>query len=186
MGRLTFTQTPLPGVQLIQRHRIGDRRGFLDRLFCEESLRQAGWYSPIAQINLTYTRRRGTVRGLHFQYPPHAETKLVACLRGAIWDVAVDLRRGSPSFLSWHAEELSAENQRSLLIPEGFAHGFQAMTDDVEMLYCHSHSYAPDSEGGLHPQDQALGIHWPLPISEMSERDASHSPVHPGFEGIKV
>ncbi|MDZ7804392.1 MAG: dTDP-4-dehydrorhamnose 3,5-epimerase family protein [Thiohalophilus sp.] len=128
MSRLQYSDTPLPGLRLIQRQRIGDHRGFMDRLFCAEELAEAGWVRPIAQINHTYTHRRGTVRGMHFQSPPHAEMKLVTCLRGAVWDVAIDLRPDSPTFLAWHGEELSPDNQRALLIPEGFAHGFQALT----------------------------------------------------------
>lgn len=185
MSRLQYSDTTLPGLRLIQRHRIGDHRGFLDRLFCDEELTAAGWVRPIAQINHTYTHQKGTVRGLHFQYPPHAEMKLVTCLRGVVWDVAVDLRPDSPTFLSWHAEELSRENQRALLIPEGFAHGFQTLTPDVEMLYCHTGSYAPDAEGGLHPEDTRLSINWPQPITELSERDASHPAVTDKFEGVK-
>ena len=184
MSRLTSSDTPLDGVKLFQRQRIGDHRGFLDRLFCADTLQAAGWRKPIAQINHTYTRQRGTVRGMHFQYPPHAEMKLVTCLRGAILDVAVDLRPGSPTFLSWHAEELSAENQRSLLIPEGFAHGFQTLSDDVEMLYCHSERYTPEAEGGLNPQDSRLAIAWPLPVSELSARDASHILIGNDFKGV--
>lgn len=186
MSRLQYSNTSLPGLRLIQRQRIGDQRGFLDRLFCAEELAAAGWLRPIAQINHTYTQRQGTVRGMHFQYPPHAEMKLVTCLRGAVWDVAVDLRQDSPTFLSWHAEELSPENQRALLIPEGFAHGFQALTSDVEMLYCHSASYAPDAEGGLHPEDSSLSINWPQPISELSERDTSHPLINDEFKGVKI
>lgn len=186
MSRLTWSDTPLDGLKLVQRQRAGDHRGFLDRLFCAGDLRAAGWHKPIAQINHTYTRQQGTVRGLHFQYPPHAEMKLVTCLHGTILDVAVDLRQDSPTFLSWHAEELSAENQRSLLIPEGFAHGFQALSNDVEMLYCHSESYTPEAEGGLHPQDPRLDINWPLPVSELSARDASHALIGNDFEGVAL
>jgi len=182
MSRLQYSETPLPGLRLIQRQRIGDQRGFLDRLFCAEELAGAGW----VQINHTCTHRQGTVRGMHFQYPPHSEMKLVICLRGTVWDVAVDLRPDSPTFLSWHAEELSPENQRAMLIPEGFAHGFQALTPDVEMLYCHTVSYTPEAEGGLHPEDPRLSIKWPQPITELSERDASHPMINDGFKGVKI
>lgn len=178
--------TPLTGLKLIQRERIGDQRGFLERLFCAEELAIAGWNRSVVQINHTYTHRQGTVRGLHFQYPPHMEMKLVTCLSGAVWDVAVDLRSDSPTFLSWHAEELSADNQRSYLIPEGFAHGFQSLTDDVEMLYCHSASYTPEAEGGLNPRDPKLAINWPLDISEISDRDASHPLDGNTFKGIQI
>ena len=124
MRRLTITDLSLGGVKLVERKRIGDRRGFLTRVFCADELAEAGWTDPIAQVNHTYTARRGTVRGMHFQRPPHAEMKLVTCLRGEIWDVALDVRNGSPTYLQWCAETLSADNGRALLIPQGFAHGF--------------------------------------------------------------
>ncbi|MBS0372164.1 MAG: dTDP-4-dehydrorhamnose 3,5-epimerase [Proteobacteria bacterium] len=185
MNRLTITPLPLDGLKLVEAQRIGDARGFLTRLFCAEELLSAGWSKPIAQINHTYTARRGTVRGLHFQHPPHAEMKLVRCIRGEVWDVAVDLRRSSASFLHWHAEKLSADNGRALLLPEGFAHGFQTLSDDVEMLYCHSAAYAPAAEDGLHAEDPRLAIPWPLPITELSARDQDHPPLTEGFAGIK-
>jgi dTDP-4-dehydrorhamnose 3,5-epimerase len=138
MARFTVEATPLSGLKLIQRQKLEDSRGFFSRFFCAEELANAGFAQPVAQMNHTLTRRRGSVRGLHFQYPPHAEDKLVSCLHGEIFDVAIDIRRDSPTFLHWHAEKLSAENGRSLLIPKGFAHGFQALTDDAELLYVHS------------------------------------------------
>ena len=173
-GRFDIVTTPIDGLVRIDRRRMGDERGWLERMFCAEELAAAGWSGGIAQINHTLTTRRGTVRGMHFQRAPHAEKKLVSCLVGEVLDVAVDLREESPSFLSWHAEVLSAENARSLLIPEGFAHGFQTLSDNVEMLYFHSVPYAPQAEGGLRPDDSRLEIAWPLAITEMSERDRSH------------
>jgi len=174
----------LVGLMRIERQRLGDSRGYLSRLFCAEELASAGWSKPIAQINHTYTAKRGTVRGMHFQRPPHAEMKLVTCLRGEVWDVAVDLRADSPTLLRWHAEYLSAENGYALLIPEGLAHGFQTLTDDAELLYCHSVAYAPTAEGGLDPRDVRLAIAWPLPIAGFSARDEAHPPLDPGFEGL--
>lgn len=185
MNRLTITPLPLGGLKLVEHQRIGDVRGFLERIFCAEELLSAGWRKPIAQINHTYTARRGTVRGLHFQHPPHAEMKLVRCIRGEVWDVAVDLRSSSASFLRWHAEKLSADNGRALLLPEGFAHGFQTLSDDVEMLYCHSAAYASAAEAGLHAEDSQLAIPWPLPIAELSARDRGHPPLTEGFAGVK-
>ena len=186
MSRFTVEATPLAGLRLVQRQRIGDARGFLARVFCADELRDAGWTRPIAQVNHTFTARRGTVRGMHFQHPPHAEMKLVSCLRGEVWDVAVDLRAGSPTFLQWHAAVLSAENGHALLIPEGFAHGFQALSDDAEMLYCHSAAYTSGAEGGLNPRDPRLGVRWPLPITEISQRDAGHAAIDAGFKGVDV
>lgn len=186
MSRFTITDLPLAGLKRVQRQRLGDNRGFLARLFCAEELAAAGWAKPIAQINHTFTAKRGTVRGMHFQRPPHAEMKLVSCIRGEVWDVAVDLRVGSSTFLHWHAERLSAENGCALLIPEGFAHGFQALTDDVELFYCHSEAYAAEVEGGLHPNDPRLGIAWPLAIAELSARDAGHALITSDFEGVRA
>lgn len=180
MNRFRINDLRIPGLKLIQRTLIGDQRGFLCRLFCAEELALAGWTKPIAQINHTLTAKQGTVRGMHFQHPPHAEMKLVSCLRGKVFDVAVDIRPDSPTYLHWHAEELSADNHKALLIPEGFAHGFQALTNNVELLYCHSAPYVPEAEGGLNALDPKLAIAWPLEISEMSERDRDR-----GLEGWK-
>lgn len=186
MSRFTVTDLPLAGLKRVERQRLGDSRGFLSRIFCSDELSAAGWHKPIAQINHTYTAKQGTVRGMHFQRPPYAEMKLVSCIRGEVWDVAVDLREGSPTFLRWHAEQLSAENGRALLIPEGFAHGFQSLTDDVELLYCHSEAYAAHAEGGLNPTDPRLGIAWPLAIAELSARDAGHALIASDFEGVRI
>ncbi len=184
MNRFSVANLPLSGLKRIERRRLGDCRGFLSRLFCAEELAAAGWIKPIAQINHTCTARCGTVRGMHFQHPPHAEMKLVTCIRGEVWDVAVDVRANSPTFLRWHAEHLSMDNGRALLIPEGFAHGFQALTDDVELLYCHSASYSSSSEDCLNPQDARLAIIWPQSITELSARDAAHPLIETGFEGV--
>jgi dTDP-4-dehydrorhamnose 3,5-epimerase len=186
MSRFTIQETPLVGLKIIQRTAIGDARGFLSRIFCAEELASAGWTWPIAQINHTLTKTSGTVRGMHFQFPPRAEAKLVSCLRGAVWDVAFDIRRGSPTFLKWHAEELSAANQRALLIPPGFAHGFQTLEPDCELLYLHSASYDPACEGALNPRDPALAISWPKEISSISEKDSNRAILEPSFEGMTL
>jgi len=184
MSRFTRTETPLSGLVCLERQMLGDARGFLTRLFCAEELASAGWTGAVAQANHTYTAQRGVVRGLHFQHPPHAETKLVTCIRGAVWDVAVDLRAGSPTFLQWHAVELSAQNHRSLLIPQGFAHGFQTLTEDCEMVYLHSAPYVADAEAGLSAQDPRLAIAWPLAVAELSPRDAQHPLLNALFKGL--
>jgi dTDP-4-dehydrorhamnose 3,5-epimerase len=170
----------------VQRQVLGDARGFLARLFCAEELAPLGWYGPIAQINHTYTERQGTVRGMHYQNPPHSEMKLVTCLRGQVWDVAVDLRIDSPTYLQWHAQLLSAENHCSYLIPAGFAHGFQALTNGVELLYCHSMPYTPSADAGVHALDPHLAIAWPQPITCMSERDRSHRQIDTTFKGVQL
>jgi dTDP-4-dehydrorhamnose 3,5-epimerase len=186
MSRFTVMETPLGGLKVIKRQQVGDSRGFLARLFCADELAAAGWIKPIAQINQTYTENRGTVRGLHFQYEPHAEMKLVTCLRGAVHDVAVDVRVGSSTYLQSFAVTLSAENQQALLIPEGFAHGFQTIEAGCELLYCHSESYVAAAEGGLNASDTALGIKWPLPVSEMSARDKAHPVSSAAFRGVRT
>jgi dTDP-4-dehydrorhamnose 3,5-epimerase len=123
---------------------------------------------------------------MHYQHPPHMEMKLVSCLRGEVWDVVVDIRADSKTFLQWYEVRLSAENQKALLIPEGFAHGFQSLTEEVEMLYCHSSPHAPAAERGINPRDERLGIAWPLPIAELSPRDAGLPMTGPTFDGVRV
>lgn len=184
MSRFDFIPTPLTGLMLVQRKAIEDHRGFLSRFYCAEEFRAAGIDKPVAQINHTLTRQRGAVRGLHFQHPPHAETKLVSCLRGEVLDVAVDLRRDSPTFLHWHGEILSAANRKSLLIPEGYAHGFQTLTEDCELIYLHTSPYHPESEGALNMADPRLNIAWPLPANDLSERDCNHPFISQNFQGI--
>jgi dTDP-4-dehydrorhamnose 3,5-epimerase len=176
--------TPLPGLRLLQRRPIGDSRGYLERMFCAEELHALIPGKAIAQINHTLTAKRGAVRGMHFQYPPHAETKFVTCLRGEVFDVAVDLRRGAPTFLQWHGETLRADSHKTLLIPEGFAHGFQTLTGDCEMLYFHTAAYRPEAEGGLNAKDPLLAIHWPIVITELSPRDVSHPMLTNDFGGM--
>ena len=186
MNRFAVLETPIKGLRVIQRKALGDERGFLERIFCAEDLFSVGWVWPIAQINHTLTKIPGTVRGMHFQHPPRAEAKLVSCLRGAVWDVAVDIRRGSPTFLKWYAEELSAANQRALLIPPGFAHGFQTLEPDCELLYLHSASYDPVSEGALNSCDPELAISWPKEISNISEKDSNQPMLEPSFMGVTL
>jgi dTDP-4-dehydrorhamnose 3,5-epimerase len=184
--RFDITNTPLPGVHVLRRMPLGDNRGYLERLYCSDDLHPVLADSRIVQINHTLTEKRGTVRGMHFQYPPQAETKLVSCLRGEVFDVAVDLRRGSPTFLHWHAVTLSATNHLSLLIPAGCAHGFQTLADDCEMLYFHTAAYCREAEGGLNVADPCLAIEWPLSITDMSPRDAGFAMVGDDFQGIAV
>ena len=183
---MEFLPTPLAGLTVVRRTRVEDSRGFLDRIYSVADFVALGVPKPVAQINHTLTRRVGAVRGMHFQWPPHAETKLVSCVRGEVFDVAVDLRRHSPTFLQWHAEVLSSVNQRSLLIPEGFAHGFQALAADCELVYVHTALYAADAEGAVSVRDPTLKIAWPLPISELSERDSGHPFLTQEFKGIDL
>jgi dTDP-4-dehydrorhamnose 3,5-epimerase len=185
MSRFSVIPTPLDGLVAVERQCVQDERGFFSRFFCAEELRPAGFDQPVAQINHTLTHRRGAIRGMHFQHPPHSEVKLVSCLRGKVFDVAVDLRHGSPTLLHWHAETLTAENGRSLLIPRGFAHGFQALDDDCELLYLHCAPYVAEAEGAVYFADPALAIRWPLAATDVSERDRRHPPLAPGFTGFR-
>ncbi|MEA1051628.1 dTDP-4-dehydrorhamnose 3,5-epimerase family protein [Lamprobacter modestohalophilus] len=186
MSRFTPHATPIADLVLLERHPLGDARGFLERLYCQDELRPLLGERRIVQINRTLTAQAGTVRGLHFQHPPHAELKGVTCLRGAIFDVAVDLRQGSPTFLHWHAERLGGDQPRTLVIPEGFAHGFQTLTDDCELLYLHTAAYCPEAEAGLNALDPRLAIAWPQPITARSARDTQHAELTAAFTGLTL
>lgn len=186
MNRFSLSELPIEGLKVVERKRLSDNRGYLERLFCAEELALAGFDKAISQVNHTHTAKKGTIRGLHFQHPPSAETKLVLCIRGEVWDVAVDVRDASRTYLQWHGELLSAENCRALLIPEGCAHGFQALTDDVELIYFHSAAYSASREAGLHPLDPELGIRWPLQVTELSARDRSHPMLGTKQSGISA
>ena len=185
-GRFDVSEMDLAGVYLLQRKPQTDERGWFERMYCAADLAGVLGSRSIVQVNRSLTRLKATVRGLHYQVRPFAEAKVVSCLRGAIFDVAVDIRRNSPTFLQWHAELLTAENGRSLFVPEGVAHGFQAVEADCEVLYFATAAYDPTAERGLHPLDPRVAIAWPLPVEQLSERDASHPEVAPDFEGIVV
>ena len=186
MSHFQSEETPLQGLKVIQRHPRKDSRGEFTRVFCSEELSAAGWTTPVVQINHSITSAVGSVRGLHYQKPPKAERKMVLCLRGRVWDVAVDLRSSSETFLSWHAEELSAENNKAMLIPEGFAHGFQVLEGESELLYLHSEQYAPQLEDGLSPLDPRLSISWPLSVAEMSGRDRGFPVLTDKYKGVSI
>jgi dTDP-4-dehydrorhamnose 3,5-epimerase len=176
---------PITGVRLIKLAPLADPRGAFTRMFCRRELDELGMAS-IAQVNHSLTHQVGAVRGLHFQRAPEAENKLVTCLRGKVFDVVVDLRAGSPSFLNWHGVELGGGLGRALFVPRGVAHGFQVLEVDSELLYLHDAFYAPELEGGVSPLEPRIGIAWPLPISQLSERDRSHPLLAPDFRGIDV
>lgn len=176
--------TAISGLYVIERLKRSDERGFFERLFCAETMRNLGWEGTVAQVNHSFTSHLGTVRGLHYQLPPYAESKLVSCFRGAVWDVIVDLRRDSPSFLQHVAVELSAQNQHSLLIPPGCAHGFQTMSADVDMFYCHSMPYAPEHDVGVNACDPLFQIVWPLAVTHRSKRDSEFPFVVESFKGV--
>ena len=186
MSRFDCFDVPLNGLKIIQRKVIEDERGFLSRIFCTEAFSQYGFGKVVNQINQTLTRQKGAVRGLHYQLPPHAEIKLVSCIKGEVFDIAVDLRQDSPTFLHWYGEILSESNRRSLLIPEGFAHGFQTLSNDCEMFYLHSAPYVKESDSAINIADPKLAITLPLAITDISERDKSHPMINHNFEGIVV
>ena len=185
MAELVISDTPLAGVFIVSRERLRDTRGHLERLFDAPALSGLLGDRAIVQVNRTYTEQAGTVRGLHVQLPPKAETKVVSCLRGSVFDVAVDLRPGSSTFGEWFGCELTADNGRALWIPEGCAHGVQTLERDSELLYLHTADYAPDSEAALNPLSADVGIDWPREISRLSERDASAPAFLDAFEGVK-
>lgn len=186
MSRFNFTLTSIPDLRVIRRTALEDPRGFLSRLYCADEFSRAGIHAAIMQINHTLTRHKGTVRGLHFQHPPFMEAKLVSCIKGEVFDVAVDLRRDSATFLHSHGEILSGDNCTSLYIPEGFAHGFQALTDDCELLYLHSAPYRPEAEDILNATDPRLNISWPVPITDQSERDRIRPFIDQHFQGVAI
>jgi dTDP-4-dehydrorhamnose 3,5-epimerase len=167
-----FTETKLIGAFIIDLERREDNRGFFARAFCQHEFTDHGLKPVIAQANIGFNRRRGCVRGMHYQYPPAAETKVVRCTRGAVLDIIVDLRPESPTYLEHISVELTADNHRAIYVPERFAHGYQALEDETETSYQVGEFYAPGAEGGLRYDDPALGLTWPLSVTEISDKDA--------------
>ena len=170
---MVFTETKLSGAFIIDLERREDSRGFFARAFCQHEFGDHGLKPLIAQANIGFNQRRGCLRGMHFQYPPAAETKVVRCTRGAVLDIIVDLRPESPTYLEHVSVELTADNHRAIYIPERFAHGYQTLEDETETSYQVGEFYTPGAEGGLRYDDPALALTWPLPISEISEKDAA-------------
>lgn len=169
---MIFSETKLSGAFVIDLERREDERGFFARAFCQHEFEEHGLKPVIAQANIGFNRKRGCVRGMHFQYPPAAETKVVRCTRGGVLDIIVDLRPESPTFLEHVEVELTADNHRAIYIPERFAHGYQTLADETETSYQVGEFYTPGVEGGLRHDDPALGLSWPLPVSVISEKDA--------------
>lgn len=180
---LKFEPTPLSGLAVVYGQPRVDERGRFVRVFCAQEFAALRAGLRFVQVNLSRTTQRGTVRGMHFQRGPAADAKLVRCVHGAVYDVAVDLRRGSPTFLRWIAVELSAEAENAVFVPEGFAHGFQARSDGAELLYLHTAAYAPECEAGVRYDDPRLAIEWPLPAAAVSVRDRSFPLVDDAFGG---
>lgn len=181
-----ITETHIAKLVIAETTPYRDNRGAFIRLFCEHELAELLGERRIVQINHSRTFRAGAIRGMHFQYAPHAEMKMVRCLKGSVWDVAVDLRRDSPTFLRWHSEVLTPENSRLMVIPEGCAHGFQVLDEDSELLYLHTAAYAPQAEGALRYDDPSIAINWPLPVSDVSDRDVRHPLITNEFQGLII
>ena len=186
MERFSFVKTNLKGVSIITPKRIKDDRGYFERYFCSNEFKEIGLTKPIMQINHSFTKQKGSVRGMHFQTPPYSETKIVRCLSGAIYDVVVDIRAGSPTFLQHFGIILSKRNNKYLYVPEGFAHGFQTLTNNVEILYLTTTAFEKKADSGLNPLDPLLSIQWKLDITNISEKDRNAQFITFAFAGIKL
>ena len=176
---MKFHETPLHGAVLIELRKIGDARGYFARTFCAETFAREGLETVFPQHNTSFSAEAGTIRGLHFQRPPHGEIKVIRAIRGAIYDVIVDIRPESATFGQWAGFELSEENGQMLYVPAGFAHGFQTLRPDTAVAYPVSHPYTPDAEGGLRFDDPGLGIVWPAPVTEVSDKDRAWADFDP-------
>jgi len=181
---MKFVPSPLAGSYMIEVGAFNDERGWFSRYYCAQEFKEIGHTKQWVQLNHSFTAKNGTVRGMHYQQAPFREIKMVKCIAGAVYDVIVDLRKESPTFLQWFGLELSAVNKRMIYIPEGFAHGFQTLTDDCELIYHHTEFYNPNAEAGIRPVDPALNISWPLPIGMLSVKDASYTLIGKEFKGI--
>ena len=180
---MKFIPTILNGSFTIQLDPINDERGWFARYFCKKEFSTIGHEKEWVQMNHSFSLKKGTLRGMHFQKPPHSEIKLVRCIQGSVFDVIIDLRKDSPTFLKWFGAELSAENKLMMYIPEGFAHGFQTLEDNSGLLYMHTAYYSPEAESGLRYNDPQVNISWPLEISEISMRDTNHD-ILEKFNGL--
>lgn len=183
---MNILSTKLDGVYLINLERKGDARGNFTRIFCESELADVLEGRQIVQANYSSNVNIGVVRGMHYQIPPHAEMKLITCVGGCIWDVIVDLRIKSPTYLSWISFELSGENEQLLVIPEGCAHGYQVLSPQSNLIYFHTNAYCAEAEGGVRYDDPILGITWPLPVLGVSLRDLNHPLIGSKFTGLMV
>lgn len=172
---MLYCKSPIEGLVIVTLSSpVEDPRGSFMRLFCKKMLSPYLQGDNLEQISHSISKEQGTIRGMHYQNPPYEEIKMVRCIRGRVWDVAVDIRENSPTRYQWHGEELSSENNKMMILGKGFAHGFQTLEPNTELLYFISTAYTPDAEAGLHPLDPALGISWPLTITNLSERDKNH------------
>ena len=181
---MRLEETCIPGALIINNHAFKDDRGAFSRLFCSREFEEIIGQKTVVQINHSQTHRVGAIRGFHFQNIPNAEMKIVRCIKGRVFDVAVDLRQESPTFLKWTAVELTSESYTAFVIPEGCAHGFQVLEEDSELLYLHTEYYSPDAEGGVRFDDPIIGVDWPLVATDLSERDLRQPLLKQDFKGI--
>lgn len=183
---MKITNVELTGAFVVEAEPFLDHRGAFARFFCEKELGDFLGDKHIVNVNFSRTKKKGALRGMHFQYPPTAEIKMVRCICGAVFDVIVDLRKGSPTFLKWFGVELTSANMKMLFIPEGFAHGFQVLHENSEILYLDTEFYSPEHEGTLNACDPTVGIAWPLEVTEISERDRQHRFIDSTFLGVEI
>jgi len=181
---MTFQPTFINGLYVIELDLFRDERGWFARTFCKEEFKKAGFDNEWVQMNHSFTNQKGTLRGMHFQFPPYSEIKMVRCIAGSVFDVAIDLRKNSATFLQWFGIEISAENKKMILIPDGFAHGFQTLQNNCELIYHHTNFYTPDAEAGIKYNDPGIGIKWPLPVNEISKKDDNYAYLNENFKGI--
>jgi dTDP-4-dehydrorhamnose 3,5-epimerase len=181
---MIFTETSLKGSCTITLQPVEDERGWFARTYCKNEFEHIGHTKDWVQLNHSFTKKKATIRGMHYQLKPFSEIKLVRCIAGAVYDVIIDIRKGSPTFLNYFGVELSASNKKMIYIPDGFAHGFQALTDDCELIYHHSQFYTPGIEAGIRYNDVAINIRWPLDAINVSERDNTHLLIDTNFKGL--
>jgi dTDP-4-dehydrorhamnose 3,5-epimerase len=181
---MSFKEIPIPGAYEIKLSPFEDERGVFTKLFAKDALEEIEFNENISQINHSINKEKGTIRGMHFQFQPFTEIKIVKCLKGKVYDVIIDIRKDSPTFLKWHAIELSAKGYNMIFIPKGCAHGFQTLEDNTELLYLHTGSYHPESQGGLKFDDPLICINWPLEPTTISQKDRNHILLTESFEGI--
>ena len=181
---MIFSPTTLHGSYVIELEQFNDKRGWFARYYCKEAFSKINHHKEWLQMNHSFTATQGTIRGMHYQVAPYKEIKMIRCIAGAVFDVIIDIRKDSPTFLQWFGVELSAQNKKMIYIPEGFAHGFQSLSDNAELLYHHTAYYTPGAEAGIRYDDAKINIEWPLPVSVLSEKDAAHLYIDNNFKGI--
>jgi len=183
---MKFIESIIQNVYIVEPEPFIDKRGMFARVFGINEFKEIGHSKEIVNINHSTTKKKGSIRGMHFQYPPKGEIKIIKCIKGSINDVAIDIRKDSPTFLQYHTEILSADNMKMMYIPEGFAHGFQALNDNIEMIYYTTEFYCAEKEGGIRYNDPMIGIEWPLEVTDISKKDKELQLLKNDFEGIEV